>query len=92
MRALDGVFDGPKITGEGLLKYIEYTLVGSPSEGKVGVQRYKHTFKTRVTVSEGEADDVVITAKNGALFIPYQLDVLLDTQEFGKVQGVQFIA
>jgi hypothetical protein len=26
------------------------------------------------------------------LFLPYQMDVLLDTRKFGKVQGIQFIA
>jgi hypothetical protein len=84
-RALDGVLQWQ---WPGLLKSIEYTIVGSPDGERVGMQRYKHDFTTEVTVDRLG----VVTARQGALFIPYQIDVLLDTKEFGRVQSIQFIA
>ena len=84
-RALDGVMQWE---WPGLLRSIEYTIIGSPDGERVGVQRYKHQFTTEVTVDKLG----VVTARQGALFIPYQIDVLLDTKEFGRVQSIQFIA
>ena len=84
-RALDGVM---RWKWPGFLRSIEYTIVGSPDGTKVGIQRYQHKFTTPVIVSEAG----VVTSTHGALFIPYQIDVLLDTKEFGRVQSIQFIA
>ena len=84
-RALDGVL---RWQWPGLLKRIEYTIVGSPDGQKVGMQRYKHDFTTPVIVDESGG----VTASRGALFIPYQIDLLLDTKAFGRVQSIQFIA
>ena len=67
---------------------IEYTIVGSPDGARVGTQRYYHDFTSPPHIDlQG-----VVKATKGALFIPYQMDVLLDTTKFGKVSGIQFIA
>jgi hypothetical protein len=87
-RALDGILDFASVYQPGFLKYIEYTIIGSPDGVAVGVQRYSHKFTTPVRLSASG----IATAENGALFLPYQMDVLLDTRKFGKVQGIQFIA
>lgn len=87
-RALDGVLDFATVCQPGLVKYIEYTIIGSPDGKAVGVQRYSHKFTTPVRLSASG----IATSEKGALFLPYQMDVLLDTQKFGKVQGIQFIA
>jgi len=85
-RALDGPL---KWQWPGELKSIEYTIIGSPDGQRVGFQRYKHEFTTRVRVDS----DGICEAMTGALFIPYQLDVLLDSKgAFGRVQSIQFIA
>lgn len=68
---------------------IEYTIIGSPDGERVGAQRYFHDFTTYVTLLSKTGE---IRANKGALFIPYQMDVLLDTTKFGKVTGIQFIA
>lgn len=73
---------------EALVQRIEYTIVGSPDGRRVGTQAYYHDFTSpTILTSTGE-----MFARKGALFIPYQLDVLLDTTKFGKVSGIQFIA
>jgi hypothetical protein len=87
-RALDGILDFATVVPVGDLKHIEYTIIGSPDGAHIGHQRYEHKFTTKVRVSASGT----ITAERGALFLPYQMDVLLDSKAFGKVQGIQFIA
>jgi hypothetical protein len=67
---------------------IQYTIIGTADGSKVHTQRYKHDFTSEVTVDR----DLNLLATKGALFIPYQLDVLLDTRKFPKVTAIQFIA
>lgn len=87
-RALDGLLDSSSVLPVGNLTHIEYTIIGCPDGKAVGHQRYEHKFTTPVRVSASG----VVTAEKGALFLPYQMDVLLDSKKFGKVQGIQFIA
>lgn len=87
-RALDGLIDLATVLPTGYLNYIEYTIIGTPNGQQVGHQRYSHKFTTKVKVSASG----VVTAERGALFLPYQMDVLLDSKQFDKVQGIQFIA
>lgn len=87
-RALDGILDFGMVIGSGKLTHIEYTIIGTPNGSQIGHQRYQHKFTTSVKVSASG----VVSAERGALFLPYQLDVLLDSKQFGKVQGIQFIA
>ena len=70
------------------LRSIQYTIVGTPDGSKVHTQRYKHDFTTDVLLD----NELNLRTTRGALFIPYQLDVLLDTNRFPKVTAIQFIA
>jgi len=68
---------------------IRYTIIGTADDSAVRTQRYKHDFTTKVMLD----DSLNITPMSGALFLPYQLDVLLDTKnKFPKVTAIQFIA
>lgn len=68
---------------------IRYTIIGTSGDSAVRTQRYKHDFTTQV----GLDNSLNITPSKGALFLPYQLDVLLDTKnKFPKVTAIQFIA
>lgn len=68
---------------------IRYTIIGTSDDSAVRTQRYKHDFTTKVMLD----DSLNITPTKGALFLPYQLDVLLDTKnKFPKVTAIQFIA
>lgn len=87
-RALDGILDISQAIPVGNLSHIEYTIIGCPDGKSIGHQRYEHKFTTPVRVSASG----FVTAEKGALFLPYQMDVLLDSKKFGKVQGIQFIA
>ncbi len=72
-----------------LLKGIRYTIIGTAGDSAVRTQRYKHDFTTRVAID----NSFNIIPSKGALFLPYQLDVLLDTKnKFPKVTAIQFIA
>ena len=63
--------------------------VSWPDGSQIRTQRYKHDFTTKVLLD----GDFNIVPTKGALFIPYQLDVLLDTKnKFPKVTAIQFIA
>ena len=71
------------------LREIVYTLVGSYDGEKILVQRYKHKFTSEVTLT----NVFNLVPSKGSLFIPYQLDVLLSTNDkFPRVTAVQFIA
>jgi len=68
---------------------IRYTIIGTCDDSAVRTQRYKHDFTTPVTLD----NSLNMTPSKGALFLPYQLDVLLDTKnKFPKVTAIQFIA
>ena len=68
---------------------IRYTIIGTAGDSAVRTQRYKHDFTTKVTLD----NSFNIIPSKGALFLPYQLDVLLDTKnKFPKVTAIQFIA
>lgn len=68
---------------------IRYTIIGTSDDSAVRTQRYKHDFTTKVMLD----NSFNITPTKGALFLPYQLDVLLDTKnKFPKVTAIQFIA
>jgi hypothetical protein len=72
-----------------MLKGIRYTIIGTAGDSAVRTQRYKHDFTTRVAID----NSFNIIPSKGALFLPYQLDVLLDTKnKFPKVTAIQFIA
>ena len=72
-----------------LLTGIRYTIIGTAGDSAVRTQRYKHDFTTKVFLDEA----FNISPSKGALFLPYQLDVLLDTKnKFPKVTAIQFIA
>ena len=72
-----------------LLKGIRYTIIGTAGDSAVRTQRYKHDFTTKVLMD----NQFNIQPYKGALFLPYQLDVLLDTKnKFPKVTAIQFIA
>jgi hypothetical protein len=72
-----------------MLKGIRYTIIGTAGDSAVRTQRYKHDFTTKVTLD----NFFNIIPSKGALFLPYQLDVLLDTKnKFPKVTAIQFIA
>ena len=70
------------------LRSIQYTIIGTADGTRVHTQRYKHDFTTDVALD----DSLNLIPSRGALFIPYQLDVLLDTRKFPKVTAIQFIA
>lgn len=71
------------------LTAIRYTIIGTADDQAVLTQRYKHDFTTPVTLD----NSFNMTPSKGALFLPYQLDVLLDTKnKFPKVTAIQFIA
>jgi hypothetical protein len=75
--------------GQCVLQSIQYTILGTPDGSQIRTQRYKHDFTTKVLLD----GDFNIVPTKGALFIPYQLDVLLDTKnKFPKVTAIQFIA
>ena len=88
---LDGLFslsDLVRVTKSKLLS-IRYTIIGTADSSAVMTQRYKHDFTTPVLID----NNLNITPTKGALFLPYQLDVLLDTKDrFPKVTAIQFIA
>lgn len=68
---------------------IRYTIIGTADDSAVRTQRYKHDFTTKVLMD----NEFNIQPYKGALFLPYQLDVLLDTKnKFPKVTAIQFIA
>ena len=68
---------------------IRYTIIGTAGDSAVRTQRYKHDFTTKVMLD----NSFNMTPTKGALFLPYQLDVLLDTKnKFPKVTAIQFIA
>lgn len=68
---------------------IRYTIIGTAGDSAVRTQRYKHDFTTKVLMD----NQFNIQPYKGALFLPYQLDVLLDTKnKFPKVTAIQFIA
>ena len=68
---------------------IRYTIIGTAGDSAVRTQRYKHDFTTKVLMD----NSFNIQPYKGALFLPYQLDVLLDTKnKFPKVTAIQFIA
>jgi hypothetical protein len=68
---------------------IRYTIIGTAGDSAVRTQRYKHDFTTKVLMD----NEFNIQPFKGALFLPYQLDVLLDTKnKFPKVTAIQFIA
>jgi hypothetical protein len=72
-----------------MLKGIRYTIIGTAGDSAVRTQRYKHDFTTKVAID----NSFNIIPSKGALFLPYQLDVLLDTKnKFPKVTAIQFIA
>lgn len=72
-----------------LLTGIRYTIIGTSGDSAVRTQRYKHDFTTKVTLD----NSFNMSPSKGALFLPYQLDVLLDTKnKFPKVTAIQFIA
>lgn len=71
----------------GAVKEIEYTIIAVCGT-KVLRQQYRHEFTTPVKID----GDGFMSALRGALFIPYQLDVLVDSNQFPKVTSVQFIA
>lgn len=87
---LDGLLPLSELlkTSRTKLRSIQYTIIGTPDGSKVHTQRYKHDFTGDVLVD----DALNLRAVRGALFIPYQLDVLLDTNRFPKVTAIQFIA
>lgn len=89
------VLDGPKtlrqVVGKGhaRLDRIEYTIIGTADGQRIHTQPYFHDFSADVDVD----DSFVAECRVKALFIPYQLDVVLDTKNrFPKVTAVQFIA
>lgn len=93
--AMDGVQSFHETIKGGILRRIEYTIIGSPDQKKVGIQRYKHDFKKRVQVEPDAANTdlgLIYTPDAYALFVPYEMNVLLDTNEFTKVTAIQFIA
>jgi hypothetical protein len=72
-----------------VLQRIHYTILGTADGKQVHTQKYKHDFTTKVLLD----NEFNIVPTKGALFIPYQLDVLLDTtKKFPKVTAIQFIA
>ena len=85
LASLDELLPGTRRTK---LLSIQYTIIGTADGSKVHTQRYKHEFTTPVSLDL----NLNILAERGALFIPYQLDVLLDTHRFPKVTAIQFIA
>jgi hypothetical protein len=88
---LDGILTLREVLGhpQCVLKTIHYTILGTPDGSQIRTQKYKHDFTTKVLI---DSDFNIIPSK-GALFIPYQLDVLLDTKnKFPKVTAIQFIA
>jgi len=87
-RALDGILTFHQTVKPGILQHIEYTIIASVDGQTVKQQRYEHSFTTKAAVDR----DGVIWSNPGALFIPYQLNVLLDSNKFGRAQSVQFIA
>jgi hypothetical protein len=70
------------------LKEIRYAIIGTADMKHVRTQRYHHEFKAATQIDE----EWFITTSAKSLFVPYQLDVLLDTKEFPKVTAIQFIS
>lgn len=70
------------------LKEIRYAIIGTADMKHVRTQRYHHEFKAPTQIDE----EWFITTSAKSLFVPYQLDVLLDTKEFPKVTAIQFIS
>ena len=68
------------------LKEIRYAIIGTADMKHVRTQRYHHEFKAPTQI------EWFITTSAKSLFVPYQLDVLLDTKEFPKVTAIQFIS
>lgn len=88
---LDGLIPLSELLGGATktsLRSIQYTIIGTADGSKVHTQRYKHDFTTNVKLD----NSLNMIPTKGALFIPYQLDVLLDTRKFPKVTAIQFIA
>lgn len=88
---LDGLIPLSELLGGATktsLRSIQYTIIGTADGSKVHTQRYKHDFTTNVKLD----NSLNLIPTKGALFIPYQLDVLLDTRKFPKVTAIQFIA
>ena len=84
--------------GSAKVSEIRYTLSGTGHDSETIYEEFKHTFTTPVHLqrsgpkTEWPALAELVTEGN-ALFIPYQLDVLLGTKnKFPKVTAVQFIA
>jgi len=72
-----------------VLQRIHYTILGTADGQRIHTQKYKHDFTTKVMLDS----EFNIVPTKGALFIPYQLDVLLETnKKFPKVTAIQFIA
>jgi hypothetical protein len=71
------------------LTRIEYTAIGMADGERLFMENYFHDFTSEVVVN----DSFVARATSKSLFIPYELDVVLDTKnKFPKVTAVQFIA
>lgn len=87
-RALDGILEFAKFIKPGSVNHIEYTIIGSVDGQTVKQQRYEHRFTTPVRMDVHGS----MIANKGALFIPYQLNVILDSTKFGRAQSIQFIA
>lgn len=87
-RALDGILEFAQFIKPGAVKHIEYTIIASVDGEVVKQQRYEHPFTTLVRM---DVHGTMIATK-GALFLPYQLNVLLDSKKFGRAQSIQFIA
>lgn len=88
------VLDGPVSLSEVVgkkwvqLREIRYAIIGTADMKRVHYKKYHHVFKAETVMHK----DWRITTEAKALFVPYQLDVLLDTKEFPKVTAVQFIS
>ena len=92
-RALDGIVRWNDLRVRGTLSRIEYSAVGTPDGERIEVVHYHHDFTTPVEIgARYPGFDLGIIRSRDALFIPYTMDVILDTSVFGRVQGVQFIA
>jgi len=88
------VLDGPVSMSEVIgkkwakLSEIRYAIIGTADYKRVHHQKYHHQFKAETVIDK----EWRITTDAKALFVPYQLDVLLDTKSFPKVTAVQFIS
>lgn len=71
------------------LERIQYTILGWAGGKKIHHQAYHHDFKIPTYLGSSWG----IIPSKGPLFIPYQLDTLLDTHDqFPKITAIQFIA